>query len=514
MSETNIVSGRFTYAQQVSELLSAKVSASADSDIRLSINLSKNFIGTIVLQSSPLGTDIWTDLTTYTKGGSYNDLFTDRTDYRLYCSSILARQAVSYDLFANSTSRRIDYISPQFSRAVAAWGSSAAGLSAVAKTAGTLAFPSIRNAKPSNMKQLRQAKARINTGAGNGAILFVGMSLDFGQGAGTGTNGLTGCKAKSIPTKLATKLTARGLTAQAHSWFGSGAQATAADLTLADPRLVFNSGWAVSTSFTTIAKYPFLNSTNTNNLTFTPSGNVDSFRTYYGRGSAGDTVAQQIDSETAQNFSTQGSSLVIADTVVSGTGAGTKVLKLRRTGALTNAFVIGCRAWDSTATALECINMGWPSSSASNWEQNNSALYPLSAVEAVITDLLGLSIPVTVFLGVDLNDAIAIKNGTRTVAEYTASMQTLISGYRAAGADVVLVTGNPMTSIYDNGQTQTIQAQHRLADYYDIPIIDIFNRFGSYDEANAIGLMYDTIHPNDRGYDDQATLLANFILNI
>ena len=86
-------------------------------------------------------------------------------------------------------------------------------------------------------------------------------------------------------------------------------------------------------------------------------------------------------------------------------------------------------------------------------------------------------------------------------------MQTLITAAKASG-DVILMSGVPSstTQASQAAQQSFVTALQNLAVSNSVPMLDIWTSWygasGGWTSNNALGEMYDTLHPNGRGYPD------------
>lgn len=99
------------------------------------------------------------------------------------------------------------------------------------------------------------------------------------------------------------------------------------------------------------------------------------------------------------------------------------------------------------------------------------------------------------FLMCETNDA---GNGI-PVATYKANLQAAITAAVNAGTDLVLVTGFPLNG---TDLAPYTAALYDLADSNDLPLIDMQARFGTWAQANALGLYNDNAHLKAPGYAD------------
>jgi lysophospholipase L1-like esterase len=96
------------------------------------------------------------------------------------------------------------------------------------------------------------------------------------------------------------------------------------------------------------------------------------------------------------------------------------------------------------------------------------------------------------------------------VATFKASTQTLIDNFKQAGSsNVILVCQNPNQS---GNFADYNQAKYELADSNNIPLIDIYHRWGeSYATASATGFTADGAHPSPIGYGDEVAAFLSVI---
>ena len=118
-------------------------------------------------------------------------------------------------------------------------------------------------------------------------------------------------------------------------------------------------------------------------------------------------------------------------------------------------------------------------------------------------------------------DLVVIQLGTNdlntgvSVATYTANMQDIITKAQAAGADVVLeVATNANAGGYgsDSEREAYRQALIALGTFNGCMVVDHAARFGTWAQANALGLMRDSPHETEAGYADQAQALVNALV--
>lgn len=113
--------------------------------------------------------------------------------------------------------------------------------------------------------------------------------------------------------------------------------------------------------------------------------------------------------------------------------------------------------------------------------------------------------PALVTINAMTNEAV---NGG-TVADFKANMLTVVQRMKAAGADVLLI-GEIPANLADLTAYRT--ALYEIADSEDLPVLDMFDRWGSYTEGNTLGLYSDNYHGSKAGYRDYAQAVADLII--
>jgi hypothetical protein len=108
----------------------------------------------------------------------------------------------------------------------------------------------------------------------------------------------------------------------------------------------------------------------------------------------------------------------------------------------------------------------------------------------------------------DVNEAVHGK----TPATLQANLSTIVSGFQAAGSEVVLVASCAQSGTTAAAWSTFRNAVYNVADTYKAPLVDITDRFGPYATATANGLMYDANHPNGAGYADTAQAVFNALV--
>jgi lysophospholipase L1-like esterase len=119
---------------------------------------------------------------------------------------------------------------------------------------------------------------------------------------------------------------------------------------------------------------------------------------------------------------------------------------------------------------------------------------------------LALSLPAdVVFIELGENDARA----TIAPATIQTAIATIVAAHQALGRDVILLTQTPPNSADSLYPLfgPLINVAYNLADTYNIPVVDFNAVYQTWAIANAAGLMYDSLHDNETGYETCAQIL-------
>lgn len=163
-------------------------------------------------------------------------------------------------------------------------------------------------------------------------------------------------------------------------------------------------------------------------------------------------------------------------------------------GATGTTYLVG--AGVRRTTGLLVTNAGLGGATAGAW----STTEPFRAGPA-----LRSYSPDLVTFSLMTNDA----NQSVAPATYKSNMQTAITAFKAA-SDVLLIAAIPGNGLALDPYRAAL---YELADSNDLPLLDFFDRWGSYDSANGLGLMFDSLHPNATGYADLGRAVASALLS-
>jgi lysophospholipase L1-like esterase len=184
---------------------------------------------------------------------------------------------------------------------------------------------------------------------------------------------------------------------------------------------------------------------------------------------------------------------------------GDHTLRLRRVAG--NVWIDGVIASKSTATRVHVINWGASGTVAFNHAVTTSPWSPAAALATIAPDLTIINLTIN-----DGQAATAVGPlGVSTA--YLTSLQTIVTQAKISG-DVLLMTGAPSAigAVALGRQLMYIEAYRYISKRNECPMISTMYEWGSYDQANANGLMGDTLHPDGEGATAQARLAATEML--
>jgi hypothetical protein len=191
------------------------------------------------------------------------------------------------------------------------------------------------------------------------------------------------------------------------------------------------------------------------------------------------------------------------DTVTVTTTLAAHVVDIAKTvNDATQLHINSIECYDSTRSQVFCQNWGEAGYLAADLAYNPNYQNNLNGLAYYAPDLT--------IINCVINDA----NSKTNPAAYKASLQSVITTALVSGS-VVLRTGNP-TQVGFGGYTANqadpyIAACYALAVENDIPIVDTYGRFVSWDEMNALGFISNQQHPVKSGYQDVANALWSVI---
>ena len=245
----------------------------------------------------------------------------------------------------------------------------------------------------------------------------------------------------------------------------------------------------------------------TDNVTFAPLEAIDTFAiTYYSNTPTG-IIRIQVDGGTATTLDTSNATgLSVQTSTIAAGSAGIHTLKITAPADGKPFFLIGIEASAGTSgiRVTTCAKTGTKYSDLMLDAVGDNRASPVAAIDS--------NKPNLAILHFGMNEYFQ----QVPIATFTANAQAAIDRVRVTNlGDVLLVMTNP-----DGGVLKTIpqtayqQALYGLADTNNVPLLDLYERWGSYAISNAtpLALYGDTAHPNSRGYADHASALFDIVM--
>jgi lysophospholipase L1-like esterase len=322
----------------------------------------------------------------------------------------------------------------------------------------------------------RRAAAVAGTGAARYAK--IGDSISAGQGLAPAT--------QSPPVVMGRMLAAHGLPPR-------GASVILNPRTrFPDARLAFTGPWAEfgSPALTTLASAGAAGASVSFSTVVEQAGEHQ-VRVIFLDGSAPFQVA--VDDGPAATITPAGSAALATATLpLPGLTAGPHTVRITAGGEL-HLGSVGIEA----TTGIALCDFGISMATTADWVADGAPFSALRHVQAWAPDLA--------IIALMTNDA---HNLAVPPPRYAANLEAMVTAL-AGTCDVVLeaqIPGDP--AFVDLAPYR--EALYRVADATGVPVLDLFDRWGSYAAADAAGLMDDGFHPNAAGAADIAA--AEFTL--
>lgn len=342
----------------------------------------------------------------------------------------------------------------------------------------------VYNLKPQHLFRTRAKLAQARAGTGICKIAAVGHSMVAGVGATTGT--------QDWPTVLADILNSHGIP-RAGSNLVTGNRGSG----LMDARWSWGAGWGSFGGSSTL----MANSTTTNAAVMTSDKAGTVVDIWFYKTSTSSAYSVVIDGGAPVTVTPSGSNNTPFLHTITGLANTTHTVSVTRSGGGAG-YILGAEVRQTSGVSI--FNGGIGGSRVTTLTETQ--LYGTTAFASSGSysgpnrtwgaDLILMGPIIT-------NDAFAGTN----VATWKADHQTAItrartfSGTYTQASDLVLVADTPVAGIDQSGYRTAL---YELADTNDLPLIDMFDRWGSYTLSNAYGLMDDGTHPNRNGYAEEA----------
>lgn len=364
------------------------------------------------------------------------------------------------------------------------------------------------------------AKIRLGkiTGAnGSDGQLRIGLPGDStitGAGGGTGAGLLVGARAKNVVAALKAQINKRGIRCIDDSIMGDQLTNTMlgnVGYPQFDPRLAFTgtAGIFPNGNMRSLGGVYFRLNALTDSMIFQPSEAWDTARIHTVNASAGAASMSINNGESTAGITgntrittTNIGQAAFASQVIT-KAKGMQALMIGNVAGSANSgtpVIRGIEVWDSTTPAVNLIGLG-------EYGVRLSLEYTSSAFQAAfLADQYDC-----IVIDMTINDINA--GGLAALPAYLLALDQTVTAAKAAGSDVIICTPNSV-----NLTKSTVDAYNAAIVNYalanNIYLLDINAEMGEFSAANANGLLADSLHPTDVGYQVKAVPLAQLITSI
>lgn len=385
-------------------------------------------------------------------------------------------------------------------------------------TAGSASTDTANVALRQKLPNYRNALSQIRAGTGRGRIVMLGDSTMVGTGAGTGTSNLVGAYPKTQTADLAAQLTSLGIPCSFNGNFSSGSVPNQG-VAYGSYNPSVSLGASVTFSgFNTIGS-DSLRITGTGaafNLAWTPTGQINTAVIYWvdAANASPGVTSMNVNFDggaTATSWSTDGSRNG-ASALNNNTGTttlGSHTVNL--VPATPNAQVIaGMIAYNSAVPAFDMMLGGWAGQDVEGFVASGVNRYGVTGTAG--DNFWSAVSPALAIIELTINDA--ANHGIPGLPNYITNLTTLVQSAQNQGnTDVIIATGVPSdTGTTPAATTQAFfNAAQQVANATGALFVDTGDAFGPYVKTNALGWMYNSLHPSATGYQAFVTPLASVL---
>lgn len=167
-----------------------------------------------------------------------------------------------------------------------------------------------------------------------------------------------------------------------------------------------------------------------------------------------------------------------------------------------NAYVVGVEFWSSTTAKVRVGNGGVGTTGAAQHVALPTSWGSIPFLAAYQADL--------VILGLGIND----RGAGRSANQFKADMQTLVTAAKL-NSDVIIASEMPAgVAPQSTGESDYNNVMAQMATDNNIPYYAYCERCQSFSAYNALGMAFDTLHQNNKGYWDWARGIVPALVNV
>lgn len=366
---------------------------------------------------------------------------------------------------------------------------------------------------PSAYKAWRLALGKAMLGISDARIIFVGDSTNAGLTASAG-----GVYNRTHVVAMAKVLAGAGFPVNFNAAFGTPNRAGGTSFTTWDPRwTTTGTAWATLSGFSSVGGEALGNSTTTATLKFTPTNPIsgaayafDSYDVYSCKNTGYATWTTDIGGAALATVNDDTTRGLRVSTVSTGGGAATGFINIQRNGTGGQAYILGIAPRVVATKHLEIFNVSAGSYTSANLISGGSGASDFVARRVI--EQMCAAVPSLVIVDIGINDWRTLTYSST----YQTNLETMVDGYIANGASVVLCKPVPSQIGYSAFVTQANMDAYRaaidtVAEARGLLVYDKAARFESYTVGNAAGWYSDGLHPTQGAYAQMGLDLAAIV---
>lgn len=317
----------------------------------------------------------------------------------------------------------------------------------------------------------------MKTGGSNVRILFLMDSTGVGKGSTSGSDKW----GHNPSTVFSNYLLNNGINSTTSAFFGNGDGTNASTY---NPRLVVGNVWTGADD--TIGGSLQTASANTNAISYTPTEQWDTAKVWYATIPSSGVLSLDVDGSGTVTQDTAASAGMSSKTITTTLGIHTLNIKWSSGG---NIYIIGAELTNSAVSQVQILNASVGGLKTETLVEHNNLYNPIGAAQTLTPDL-------TIF-GTVINDW----GNTVDLTIFETNVQTLITNAQVTGDAAWLIsvpTANaqvPLTT-----QAPYVAVIRKVCAANNVPVIDIYDRFQTYEISQPLNLYSDNVHENGPGY--------------